>query len=78
MGLRGQKSKCWQCCLPWEVGEVGLGLPFPFQLLETIHIPWLMAPSSVCKASNTEASSHPAICLVLSLNPSSTFKVITS
>ena len=53
MGLTGLKSRCQQGCIPSESSREKS--PCLAQLLEAAHIPWLMAPSSIFKASNIAA-----------------------
>lgn len=46
----GAKSICQQVLTPSE-GSSGESSPYLFQLLELLpYIPWLMAPTSICKA----------------------------
>ena len=51
MGIMGIKSRCRQSCVPSGGSRDNL-FPCPFQLVDTSHIPWLLVPSSIFKASN--------------------------
>ena len=54
------KSKCQQDSVPSGCSREGS----PFPLLEATHVPWLVAPSSIFKASSV-ASSNLSVTLTL-------------
>lgn len=66
MGLFGLKSRCWRATVLLEALEEN---PFPrlFQLLETTHIPWLLAPFSIFKVNRRVTSNLSSIITSLSL-----------
>ena len=64
MGLSRLTLRCQQSCLP-SGGSREEPVSCLSQLLEATHTPWLMAPSSIFKASNDGLSlSHAAVSLV--------------
>lgn len=75
-GLTRLKSKDGQCCFPLETPKENLFFCF-IQLLEAIHIPWLMAPclSPQAQQCNISLALLPSLYFLLwLLIPSSTFK----
>ena len=64
MGLSRLTVRHQQSCLP-SGGSRGESVSCLSQLLEAAYTPWLMAPSSIFKASNGGLSpSHAAVSLV--------------
>lgn len=65
MGVTGLKSGVGRATFLLEALEKDV-FACLFQLLEATSIPWLVAPSSIFKASNGRSSLHTAISPVLS------------